>query len=106
MVEYYGAPTPLTSWPRSPSPEPRLLQVQPWDKNTLGAIEKAIQKSELGFNPTNDGKVIRIAVPPLTEQRRRELVKLVKHHVEEAGWRCATFAATRWTTLKSWKTRR
>jgi ribosome recycling factor len=83
-VEYYGTPTPLNQLAGINAPEPRLLQVTPWDKNSLGAIEKAIQKSELGFNPTNDGKVIRIAVPALTQERRRELTKLVKHHVEEA----------------------
>jgi ribosome recycling factor len=83
-VEYYGAATPLNQLASITAPEPRLLQVQPWDKGSLGIIEKAIQKSELGFNPTNDGRVIRIAVPPLTEQRRREMVKLIKQHVEEA----------------------
>ncbi len=82
-VEYYGTATPLNQLAGISAPEPRLLQVTPWDKNSLGAIEKAIQKSELGFNPTNDGKVIRIAVPAPTEQRRKELAKLVKHHVEE-----------------------
>jgi len=82
-VEYYGTPTPLNQLAGISAPEPRLLQVTPWDKNSLGAIEKAIQKSELGFNPTNDGKVIRIAVPALTQERRRELTKVVKHHVEE-----------------------
>jgi ribosome recycling factor len=82
-VEYYGTPTPLNQVAGISVPEARLLLVTPWDKSALGAIEKAIQKSELGFNPTNDGKVIRIAVPSLTQDRRRELVKLVKHHVEE-----------------------
>jgi len=82
-VEYYGTATPLNQLAGISVPEARLLQVTPWDKNSLGAIEKAIQKSELGINPTNDGKVIRIVVPAPTEQRRRELAKLVKHHVEE-----------------------
>jgi ribosome recycling factor len=84
MVEYYGTATPLNQLGGISVPEARLLQVTPWDKNALGAIEKAIQKSELGLNPTNDGKVIRIALPVLTQERRRDLSKLVKHHVEEA----------------------
>jgi ribosome recycling factor len=82
-VEYYGTATPLNQLAGISVPEARLLQVTPWDKNSLGAIEKAIQKSELGINPTNDGKIIRIVVPAPTEQRRKELAKLVKHHVEE-----------------------
>ena len=83
LVEYYGTPTPLNQMAGISVPEPRLLQVTPWDKGSLGSIEKAIQKSELGLNPTNDGKVIRIAIPTLTQERRRDLTKLVKHHVEE-----------------------
>jgi ribosome recycling factor len=83
MVEYYGVPTPLNQVAGISAPEPRLLQVAPWEKNMLGPIEKAIQKAELGLNPTNDGKLIRIIVPALTEQRRREFVKLIKGHVEE-----------------------
>ncbi len=83
MVEYYGTATPLNQLAGISVPEARLLQVTPWDKNSLGAIEKAIQKSELGINPTNDGKIIRIVVPAPTEQRRKELAKLVKQHVEE-----------------------
>jgi len=82
-VEYYGVSTPLNQLAGITVPEPRLLLVTPWDKNALGSIEKAIQKSELGFNPTNDGKVIRIAVPSLNQERRRDLTKLVKQHVEE-----------------------
>jgi ribosome recycling factor len=83
MVEYYGVPTALNQVAGISAPEPRLLQITPWEKTMLGPIEKAIQKSELGLNPTNDGKVIRIAVPALTEQRRKEFAKLIKHHVEE-----------------------
>ncbi len=83
QVEYYGANTPLNQMASITAPEARLLVVQPWDKNAMGPIEKAIQKSELGLNPNNDGKVIRIAIPPLTEQRRKELVKIVKSKVEE-----------------------
>jgi ribosome recycling factor len=83
MVEYYGSPTPLNQLAQINSPEPRLLVVQPFDKNSMPLIEKALQKSDQGFNPTSDGKVIRIPIPPLTEDRRRDLVKTVKHKVEE-----------------------
>lgn len=83
QVEYYGSTSYLNQLAGINAPEPRLLVVQPWDKNAFGAIEKAIQKSELGLNPTNDGKVIRVPIPPLTEQRRKEMVKVVKNKVEE-----------------------
>ena len=82
-VEYYGTPTPLNQLAGISVPEPRLLVIQPWDRGTMGSIEKAIQKSELGLNPSNDGQVIRITIPPLTEERRKQLVKVVHGHVEE-----------------------
>lgn len=82
-VEYYGSSTPLNQLAGISVPEPRLLVIQPWDRGSMGAIEKAIQKSELGLNPTNDGQVIRIAIPALTEERRKQLVKIVHGHVEE-----------------------
>lgn len=83
-VEYYGTPTPLNQLATINAPEPRLITIQPWDKTQLGTIEKAIQKSDLGVNPTNDGNIIRIVIPPLTEDRRKELVKIVHKKVEEA----------------------
>jgi ribosome recycling factor len=83
-VEYYGTPMPLNQLATVTAPEPRLLVVQPWDKGSLAIIEKALQKSEMGFNPANDGRLIRIPIPPLTEERRREMVKMVKHKVEDA----------------------
>lgn len=83
-VDYYGTPTPVNQLATITAPEPRLLVIQPWDKSTLGEIEKAIQKSDLGLTPMNDGNVIRIAIPPLTEERRAELAKVVKKHGEEA----------------------
>ncbi len=83
MVEYYGTPTPLNQLATITAPEPALLVVQPWDKSALPLIEKALQKSELGFNPSNDGNIIRIPIPKLTEERRRDMVKLVRHRVEE-----------------------
>lgn len=83
QVEYYGTPTPLNQLASVSVPEPRLLVIQPWDRTALGAIEKAILKSDLGLTPTNDGKVIRLAIPPLTEERRRDLVKVVRRRVEE-----------------------
>ena len=83
-VDYYGAPTPLQSLASISAPEARLLVIQPYDRGAIGAIEKALQRSELGLNPGNDGQVIRIPIPQLTEERRRDFVKLVKRHAEEA----------------------
>lgn len=83
MVDYYGSLTPLNQVASLSAPEPRLLTVQPWDKGALSSIEKAIFKSELGLTPSNDGNLIRIAIPPLNEERRRELVKQVKKTAEE-----------------------
>lgn len=84
QVEYYGALTPINQLANISAPEPRLLVIQPWDKSSLANIEKAIQKSELGITPNNDGDVIRINIPALTEERRAELVKVVKKSGEEA----------------------
>ncbi|WP_153731308.1 ribosome recycling factor [Sporosarcina obsidiansis] len=83
-VMYYGAPTPLNQMAGISVPEPRLLVVQPYDKTTIGDIEKAIMKSDVGITPSNDGSVIRLAVPALTEDRRKELVKEVKREAEDA----------------------
>ncbi|HWB88731.1 MAG TPA: ribosome recycling factor [Acidimicrobiia bacterium] len=83
-VEYYGSPTPLQQLASISVPEPRLLVVHPFDKSTVNDVEKAIQQSDLGLNPTNDGSVVRIAFPPLTEERRKDLIKLVRHMAEEA----------------------
>ncbi|PLR84242.1 ribosome recycling factor [Bacillus canaveralius] len=83
-VDYYGAPTPVNQLAGISVPEARVLVIQPYDKTVLGGIEKAIQKSDLGLNPTNDGSLIRITIPQLTEERRKELVKLVKKESEEA----------------------
>ncbi|HEY7703695.1 MAG TPA: ribosome recycling factor [Acidimicrobiia bacterium] len=82
-VSYYGTNTPLQQLASFSVPEARLLIVSPYDKGSMGAIEKAIRSSDLGLNPANDGTVLRIAFPPLTEERRRELTKLVKHMAEE-----------------------
>lgn len=83
-VEYYGAPTPLQQVAAVSTPDPRTLSVQPWDASLLKAIEKAIQASDLGINPQNDGKQIRLSFPPLTEERRKELIKQVAKLGEEA----------------------
>ncbi|UOY93645.1 ribosome recycling factor [Ectobacillus sp. JY-23] len=83
-VDYYGAPTPVIQLANITVPEARLLVIQPYDKSSISDIEKAILKSDLGINPTNDGTVIRIAFPALTEERRRELVKVVKKYSEDA----------------------
>ena len=82
-VDYYGTPTPLNQLATISAPEPRLLVVRPWDASAIGAIEKSILKSDLGLTPSNDGKVIRLPIPQLTEERRRELARVVSHRVEE-----------------------
>lgn len=82
MVEYYGTPTPLNQMASVHVPEPQMLTVQPWDQTQLGAIEKAIRSADLGLNPSNDGKLIRIPIPPLTEERRKQLAKQV-HEIAE-----------------------
>jgi ribosome recycling factor len=82
-VDYYGAPTPIAQVATLSVPESRLIVIAPWDATVIGAIEKAIQKSDLGLTPSNDGKVIRLAIPQLTEERRKELVKIVKKMAEE-----------------------
>jgi ribosome recycling factor len=82
-VDYYGVPTPLNQLAAISAPEPRLLVVRPWDPSVIGDIEKAILKSELGLTPSNDGAIIRLPIPRLTEERRRELTKVVGRRVEE-----------------------
>ncbi|MGB2991958.1 MAG: ribosome recycling factor [Paenisporosarcina sp.] len=84
FVDYYGSPTPINQIAGIATPEARLITIQPYDKTALGDIEKAIQKSDLGISPSNDGTLIRIAIPALTEERRKDLVKLVKKEAEEA----------------------
>ncbi len=83
MVEYYGTPTPLNQVASVSAPDPRTLMIQPWDATLLKAIEKAIQTSDLGINPQNDGRVIRLSFPQLTEERRKELTKQVKKYAED-----------------------
>jgi len=83
-VEYYGTATPLNQMASIAAPEPRLLVIRPWDPSALGDIERAILKSDLGLTPMNDGMLIRLSIPRLTEERRRELVKVVSRRVEEA----------------------
>jgi len=84
QIEYYGTPTPLLSLASVTAPEARLLVIQPYDRGAMAAIEKAIQASQLGLNPSNDGVMIRIPVPPLTEERRKEFVKMAKQKAEAA----------------------
>ncbi|KAF5081164.1 ribosome recycling factor [Acetobacterium wieringae] len=83
MVDYYGSPTSLNQLANISTPEPRMIVVSPYDATAIPAIEKGILKSDLGFNPSNDGKIIRLLIPQLTEERRKELVKLVKKYGEE-----------------------
>jgi ribosome recycling factor len=82
-VDYAGTPMPLNQLASISAPEAKMIVIQPWDKNSIRDIEKAIAKSELGLNPTNDGNIIRIAIPPLSEERRQELIKVVRRHTEE-----------------------
>lgn len=82
-VDYYGSPTPIQQMAAVSVPEPRILMIQPWDASTLRDIEKAILVSDIGINPQNDGRVIRLSFPPLTEERRKEIVKEVKKVAEE-----------------------
>lgn len=82
-ADFYGSPTPISQMANISTPDARTIVIQPYDRTTLAGIEKAIQASDLGFNPQNDGTIIRIPVPPLTEQRRKEYVKLAKKYAEE-----------------------
>jgi ribosome recycling factor len=83
MVDYYGTPTPISQLANVSVPEPRMLTIQPWDKTALKEIDRAIQQSDLGISPSNDGVIIRLIIPPLTEERRKELVKLAGKSGEE-----------------------
>ena len=82
-VDYYGTPTPINQVANLHVPEPTLITIQPWDVSQIGAIEKAIRSSDLGLNPANDGKIIRVPIPPLTEERRKEIVKRLHHMAED-----------------------
>ena len=83
MVDYYGTPTPLNQMASVHAPEPQLLTVQPWDQTQISAIEKAIRAADLGLNPSNDGKLVRVPIPALTEERRRQLVKQMQQFAED-----------------------
>src|SRR6185312_13283598 len=82
-VDYYGSPVPINQVAQLHVPEPGMITVQPWDTSSIAGIEKAIRNSDLGLNPSNDGKIIRIPIPPLTEERRRDLAKKLSHIAEE-----------------------
>jgi len=82
-IDYYGQPTPLNQAATLGIPDPKTITIQPWDQSLLSAIEKAIQASDLGLNPANDGKIIRLCIPPLTEERRKELSKVVRKYGED-----------------------
>jgi ribosome recycling factor len=83
VVDYYGTPTPINQLSSVSVPDSKTITIQPWDRGAFGAVEKAIQTSDLGLNPVNDGKIIRISIPPLTEERRKELVKVAKKYTED-----------------------
>ena len=101
QVEYYGTPTPIQQVARLSTPDPRTLQIQPWDGSILKAIEKAIQTSDLGINPQNDGRVIRLAFPQLTEERRVELTKQVRKYGENGKVAIRNIRRDAMETLKS-----
>jgi len=88
MVEYYGTPTPLNQMASVHVPEPQLLTVQPWDQTQVGPIEKAIRAADLGLNPSNDGKLVRVPIPPLTEERRKQLAKQLHDVAEDHRTAC------------------
>jgi len=102
-IEYYGAMMPVNQLANVAVPEPRLITVQPWDKTAIPHIEKAILKSDLGLNPSNDGNVIRIIIPQLTEERRKDLVKLVKKRLRRAVSPSAISAAIQLSTSRLWR---
>lgn len=83
-VDYYGTPTPINQLGSVAVPDSRTITIQPWDRGSFGLVEKAIQKADLGLNPMNDGKLIRIAIPPLTEERRKDLVKVSRKYTEDS----------------------
>ena len=83
-VDYYGSPTPLKQIASISAPDARAIMVQPWDKNSLRDVERSLQRSEMGFNPSNDGNVITVPIPPLTNERRQEIVKLLKRRAEDS----------------------
>ena len=101
QVEYYGTPTPIQQVASISTPDPRTLQIQPWDGSILKAIEKAIQTSDLGINPQNDGRVIRLAFPQLTEERRKELVKQIAKYAEDGKVAIRNIRRDAMETLKS-----
>ena len=105
-VEYYGTVMPLNQLATISAPEPRLLMIRPWDASALSAIEKAILKSDLGLTPSNDGKIIRLPIPRLTEERRQDLVKLVSRRVEEGKVAVRNVAAMASKTCARWKRKR
>lgn len=103
QVEYYGAPTPINQLANISTPDSRTLLIQPWDKTSMSDIERAIMKSDIGLTPANDGTIIRLSIPPLTEERRTDLVKLTKSLVKKRKLRSATFAVMPTMILKRWR---
>jgi ribosome recycling factor len=95
-VDYYGTPTPLAQISSIAVPEARLIIIQPWERTLLGAIEKAIQASDLGLNPSNDGSVIRVPIPPMTEERRKDIVNSVGKWPKMQKYPCAGYVVIRW----------
>lgn len=105
QVDYYGTKTPLLQLASISAPDPRCILIQPWDKNALKDIEKTLQTSSLGINPVNEGNAIRLPIPPLTEERRKDLVKVVNQKTEEAKVSVRNIREEIWRQLKEQKTK-
>jgi ribosome recycling factor len=106
MVSYYGSDVPIKQVANVNVEDARTLTVTPWERNMVQAVEKAIMQSDLGLNPNTAGTVIRVPMPPLTEERRRDLIKVARTRPSRPGWRCATSAGMPTTSSRSWSRRR
>ena len=102
-VDYYGTPTPLKQIASISAPDARAILVQPWDRQSLREIEKSLMKSEMGFNPSNDGNIVTVPIPPLTTERRQDLVKVLKRKSKRVKYRSATFGGAGRTRCGAWK---
>ena len=105
-VDYYGSATPLKQIASISAPDARAIMVQPWDRGSLREIERSLQRSEMGFNPSNDGNVITVPIPPLTNERRQDMVKMLRRKTEDGRCHCATCGATDWKPFARWSATR
>lgn len=103
MVDYYGSKSPIKQVASITAPDPKTIMISPWDKDNLVSIEKAVRESQLNLNPMNDGQVIRINIPPLTEERRKELVKVLNQKAEEARVSVRKIREAAWSEIQEWE---